>query len=328
MKRNLTVAAAAASLASLVAAAGALAATPKNHSQPTISGTAKVGSTLTVSNGGWYNTPTTYAYQWQRCASSESSCTDIAGATSQRYTVTSADNGDHLRALVTASNADGKATAASGLTALVGGSVSGGPVNTARPSITGDAVVGSTLTASSGTWTGASSFTYRWLQCGRFGGSCVSIVGATGRTYNVRLADSYGTLRVAVTAHNTSGTTTVRSAPSDVVQPLQQLSVQQANEAPRITFLSLKRLGLRVYARFRVCDDAAKGVTVFERDQKAGKLAYVRKFTVTPNQCTVATRSWKPAPRFRTRGRFVVTLRAMDKSRASSRFVSRSLVKR
>jgi hypothetical protein len=100
------------------------------------------------------------------------------------------------------------------------------------------------------------------------------------------------------------------------------------NKAPTIAFLSLKRLGRRVYARFRVCDDAAKGVTVVERDSKARALAYVRRFTVTPNRCVVATRSWVPAPRFRTKGRFVVTLRAIDKSRASSRFVSRSLVRR
>jgi hypothetical protein len=57
-------------------------------------------------------------------------------------------------------------------------------------------------------------------------------------------------------------------------------------------------------------------------------LAYVRKFTVVPNRCVVATRSWVPAPRFRTRGRFVVTLRAVDKSRASSRFATRSLIRR
>jgi len=35
-----------------------------------------------------------------------------------------------------------------------------------------------------------------------------------------------------------------------------------------------------------------------------------------------------PGAAVRTKGRFVVTLRAIDKSRASSRFVTRSLVKR
>ena len=184
-----------------------------------------------------------------------------------------------------------------------------------------------TLTAENGTWSNApSSFRYQWVQCDRFGGTCVDVPGATGKTYGVRFADVYGTLRVDVTARNSSGATTRRSTPSDVVEPLPPTTVP-GNKAPTITFLSLKRLGQRVYARFRVCDDAAKGVTVVERDSKAGASAYVRRFTVTPNRCVVATRSWVPAPRFRTKGRFVVTLRAIDKSRASSRFVSRSLVR-
>jgi hypothetical protein len=111
------------------------------------------------------------------------------------------------------------------------------------------------------------------------------------------------------------------------VQPLEPVVVP-GNKAPTIKFLSLKRLGQRVYARFTVCDDGAKAVSVIERDSKAGALGYVRRYSVVPNSCTTATRSWVPASRFRTKGRLVVTLRAVDKSGASSRFVSRSLVRR
>ena len=309
----------------LILASSAFAAAPTNTTPPNVSGTAKVGSTLTVSNGTWSNSPTSYTYQWQRC-SSTTSCTDIANALGQSYVVRNADGGFRIRADVTATNADGQATVHSNLTSTV--AASGAPVNTGRPSVTGDAVVGHQLTAENGTWTNApTSFRYQWVQCDRFGGTCVDVPGATGKTYGVQLADAYGTLRVDVTARNSNGATTRRSTPSDVVEPLPPTTVP-GNKAPTITFLSLKRLGQRVYARFRVCDDAAKGVTVVERDSKAGALAYVRRFTVTPNRCVVATRSWVPAPRFRTKGRFVVTLRAIDKSRASSRFVSRSLVKR
>jgi hypothetical protein len=325
MRRHFLPALLATLVAGFILAATASAAAPVNTAAPTISGTAKVGATLTVSNGTWSNSPTSYTYQWQRC-SSTTSCTDIANAVGQSYVVRQADGGNRLRAQVDAINADGKATANSDLTSVV--AATGVPVNTARPSITGDAIVGSTLTAENGTWTNSpTSFGYRWLQCDHFGSSCVFIPGATGKTYNVRFDDVSGTLRVDVTAKNASGSTTRRSAPSDVVNPLPVVTTP-GNKAPTITFLSLKRLGLRVYARFRVCDDAAKGVTVIERDSKARVLAYGRKFSVVPNSCVVATRSWKPAPRFRTKGRFVVTLRAVDKSGASSRFVSRSLVKR
>jgi hypothetical protein len=310
-----------------VLAATASAAAPSNTAAPQISGSAKVGQTLTVSNGTWSGTPTSYTYQWQRCTSSStSSCIDITGEVGQTYTVRAADGGNRLRAIVGAVNADGKSTASSDLTTVVPST--GVPIATTRPSISGDAIVGSTLTADPGTWTNSpTSTSYQWLQCDRFGAECAPVVGATGKTYGVRFADVYGTLRVTVTAKNASGSTTRRSNASDVVEPIQPVVVA-GNRAPRITFLSLRRLGARVYARFRVCDDAAKGVTVYERDTKAGALAYVRKFSVVPNSCVVATRSWLPAPRFRTKGRFIVTLRAVDKSRASSRFVSHSLVKR
>lgn len=311
-------------VAGLLLAAGALAAAPSNTTAPAVTGTAKVGSTLTVSNGTWSGSPTGYTYQWQRCTST-TSCADITGATQQTYVVRSADAGNTLRAVVTAENADGKSTANSNMTSTVASS--GGPVNTVRPSISGDAVVGSTLTADPGTWSGSPTFTYQWLQCDQFGSGCTPVTGATGKTYGVRLSDVSGTLRVDVTAKDANGSTTRRSTTSDVVEPL-PIVTTPGNRAPSIVFLSLKRVGTRVYARFRVCDDAAKGVTIYERDSKAGALAYVRKFSVVPHSCTVATRSWFPAPRFRTKGRFVVTLRAVDKSRASSRFVTHALINR
>jgi hypothetical protein len=311
-------------VAGLCLAASAFAAAPGNTTPPAVSGTPKVGQTLTVSNGSWTNSPTSYAYQWQRCTSS-TSCTGIAGATTQTYVVRNADVGRTLRAVVTATNADGNSTANSNQTATV--AASGGPQNTSRPSVTGDATPGGRLTASNGTWNGSpTSFSYQWLQCSGAGSACTRITGAVGRSYTVRLSDVYSTLRVDVTAKNAEGPTTIRSTPSDIVVPLEPVTTP-GNKAPTISFLSLKRVGTRVYARFRVCDDAPKGVEVVERDTKTAQLAYVRKFNVTPTSCVTATRNWLPASRFRTKGRYVVTLRAVDKSGASSRFVSRSLVR-
>jgi hypothetical protein len=323
LKKPLLAAVAASTLAGLVLASTAAAAAPANTTPPALSGTAKVGQTLTVSNGTWSGAPTGYAYRWQRCTSS-TSCVDVSGATGKSYLVRAADAGDTLRAVVTATNADGSSTADSNQSATV--AASGAPVNTARPTVSGDAVVGGTLTVDTGTWSGApTSYAYQWLQCTGAGAACTPVPGATGKTYGVRLGDVYSSLRVDVTAKNAEGQATRRSSKSDIVVPYVPVA-SPGNQAPSISFLSLRRLGSRVYARFRVCDDAAKGVTVFERDAKAGKLAYVRKFSVVPNRCVTASRSWRPAPRFRTKGRFVVTLRAVDKSRASSRFATRSLV--
>ena len=102
----------------LFVASSASAAAPANTTPPNVSGTAKVGSTLTVSNGTWSNNPTSYTYQWQRC-SSTTSCIDIGNAVGQSYVVRNADGGDRIRADVTATNADGQATVHSNMTSLV-----------------------------------------------------------------------------------------------------------------------------------------------------------------------------------------------------------------
>ena len=325
MKRKSLLAQFAAIAAGLALAANALAAAPSNTTAPAVSGTAKVGQTLTVSNGTWTGSPTDYSYQWQRCTSS-TSCTSIIDATENTYVARNADVSHTLRALVTATNADGLSTANSNQTATVT-AATGVPVNTVRPSISGDAIVGETLTAANGSWTNnPTSYRYQWLQCDSFGGSCVP-TGFTGQNYSPRLADVGGTMRVLVTARNANGSATVRSSASDVVRPL-PVAAAPTDKAPTVSLLSLKRLGVRVYVRFRVCDDAPKAVEVIGRDSKPGYLAYSRKFSVVPNSCVVATRSFTPAPRFRTRGRYTVTLTAVDKSGKPSRPVSHTLVKR
>jgi len=83
-------------------------AAPSNQVPPTISGNAKQGKTLTAAPGTWSNSPTGYAYQWERCAAGDSGCSGIAGATSATYQAAGGDVGKRLVIEVVAVNAGGR----------------------------------------------------------------------------------------------------------------------------------------------------------------------------------------------------------------------------
>lgn len=72
-----------------------------------------------------------------------------------------------------------------------------GPVNTVAPAIASSAVIGTLLTVTPGTWTGATTLTYQWQ---RNSGSWVDIGGATNTTYTPVDADFGRALRVVETA--------------------------------------------------------------------------------------------------------------------------------
>src|SRR5919201_1067295 len=91
---------------------------PKNLTPPAISGTVKVGRSLTATTGSWQRV-SSYAFQWLRCDSASASCGPIAGASASTYTVSSGDAGHTLRVLVTASNKNGTAAAVSAATQVV-----------------------------------------------------------------------------------------------------------------------------------------------------------------------------------------------------------------
>ena len=294
------------------------AAVPNNTSPPTITGTAREGNTLTAHNGSWANAPTSFTYQWQRCGADGTGCADITGATNQTYTLTSADADHTVRVQVTAKNADGQATASSAPTDVV--SSRSAPVNTAKPTISGTPRVGEELTASNGTWTGgATSFTYQWQRC-TSSTTCANVDGATARAYGVRSADVGNTLRVAVTAHNASGSTATASSDQTATvtgNTTTVVTTVRGNHAPSLSFLSLRRVGTLVYSRFRVCDDSTARVNVTERDTKPGVLAYTRHFLVHAKPCATYSRHWGLAARFR-HGTYTAKLQARDRQGAAS----------
>ena len=173
---------------------------PANTAPPAITGVAQVGSTLTTTTGTWTGSPTSFSYEWSRC---NGSCAPITNPTNT-YVPVAADIGATIAATVTATNAAGPGTAATSAptAAVVAAPPPAVPTNTGLPTIGGVAQVGSTLTASNGTWTGSpTSFTYQWSRCN---GTCTPVASSTN-TYVPVAADVGSTIAAAVTATNTIG---------------------------------------------------------------------------------------------------------------------------
>jgi hypothetical protein len=93
------------------------AVAPTNTVAPSISGMTQVGDTLTVSNGTWTGSPTSYADQWLSGGS------PISGATGSTYVPVTGDIGAMLTATVTATNATGSTPATSAAVGPVTASV-------------------------------------------------------------------------------------------------------------------------------------------------------------------------------------------------------------
>jgi hypothetical protein len=172
--------------------------TPVDSVAPSITGTASRGSTLTAVPGTWTPAATSYTYQWQSSANG-TTWTNISGATGATYVPATSVESDRVRVIVTAVNPFGSAGATSAATAAVARSA---PAVTAAPVVSGNAKVGSVLTATSGTWSGlGNAYAYQWQRSSN-GTTWTAIAGATGATYTPATADLNDAVRVVVTATN------------------------------------------------------------------------------------------------------------------------------
>ena len=121
-------------------------ARPFNTREPSISGTARVGSTLQANRGEWGGeTPITYAFAWLRCNAQGGDCSEIPGANDTSYEVRDADAGRTLRVRVTARNDAGSRSAVSNPTGVVGGNQpeppASGAINVSNLQASGDRLV-------------------------------------------------------------------------------------------------------------------------------------------------------------------------------------------
>ena len=197
-----------------------LAAPPAVTAAPSITGAAVLGASLSALTGTWSPGDVTFAYQWQR-GTAAAGYVNIAGATTATYTLTSADVGQLVRVMITATNGDGSTSASS----LATTTVLRPPANTVAPGVPSGTLMDShTLTADRGTWDTATSYTYAWLRCPATATSVTSActnVG-TGANYTLTTSDIGSAMVVLVSGISAGGTTTAASGFTGTVvgQPL------------------------------------------------------------------------------------------------------------
>jgi hypothetical protein len=198
-----------------IGAAGTFA----NTSAPSVSGTPQSGQVLTASTGEWSDMESvSYSYQWQSCDRYGEHCEDIEGATSATYTTVTANIGDALRVIVTASDGGHSSSQSSSVTQPIAAAAA--PVIEQQPQITGTALQGHVLTASTGTWSaeGSIGYGYQWERCNT-SGECSAIEGATASAYTLTEADVSSTIRVVVTATHSSTSATAVASTTATIEP-------------------------------------------------------------------------------------------------------------
>jgi hypothetical protein len=190
-------------------------AVPDDTVGPVVSGTTKVGSVLSTTNGSWTHSPTSFSYEWDRCDTSGSACRPV-GSNRTTYRLQSADAGSTIRVTVTAKNAYGAARSTSSPTGVVA-PAGAAPTSTAAPQIGGVPRDGQTLVASTGNWSNSPTrYDYQWLRCDTNGSNC-SGFGGGNSSQKLSSSEVGHTVRVTVSARNQFGTNKATSAQTAVV---------------------------------------------------------------------------------------------------------------
>lgn len=189
-----------------VAATSSSTARVTTSSSPKITGVFIVGGTLKATPNTW-TTGTSFRYQWYADGAV------ISGATSSTFVPGSAQRDKQISVSVTGIKAGyASVTRTSSRSVKI--------ALTAAPSVGGTLMVGSTLTARTGTWTAGTTFTYQWYANG------AAVSGATrssftpsrsyvGKTIMVRIVGSKsGYQTVARSSGTTSGVKSGKAWPA------------------------------------------------------------------------------------------------------------------
>ena len=158
----------------------------------------RIRATLTDPDGRITNT----RWQWAYSSDGQSGWSEIIGATSETYTVTTGDTGEFLRATVNYDDGDGADKDAAAVTSVAVGVDDDGSVSLSSSSPTVGETVTATLTDPDGGVTGA---VWQWAYSSTGTSNWNDISGAHSRTYTVVTDDLGSYLRASVIYDDAAG---------------------------------------------------------------------------------------------------------------------------
>ncbi|WP_034610606.1 hypothetical protein [Cellulomonas sp. URHD0024] len=194
---------------------------------PGITGTARVGSTLTASAGAWTPADAATSLQWYVGAD------PVADATGSTFVPRAADVGAVVTVRVQGTRDGYNLLETSSLpTAAV---ARGAFISAPAPTVSGTPRVGSELTAVTGTWLPAATFTYAWK-------SGTTVVG-TASTFTPTSAELAKTITVSVTGARDGYTSATRTATANAA-----VASGRFTTVPVPTLTGTPRVGVRLTA--------------------------------------------------------------------------------
>jgi hypothetical protein len=267
-----------AGVASLATAGGASAiggAGPTLGATPTVAGLPTQGSRLVATPGSWTGSGTVaFAFQWYRCDTMGARCEALRGVTERGRRIGPGDVGHTLSLEVRATDETGTRTVYASLVGPVAG-VPTALALKARPLVSGDSVLGSTIRVDPGRWQPEpTGFNFQWARCNLEARACTPIAGATGETHQIGEADLGHPLAAIVQARSRAAARAVFSVatpvavaergttgPSSTGAPLVATVVQQGKKLSGATGIWSGSGTLRYAFQWYRCDAAGAHCT-------------------------------------------------------------------
>lgn len=267
---------------------------PSNTVAPVISGTAAFASTLTATNGTWSGNPTGYTYQWQRASTAAGTYSNISGATSQSYTLTSADIDNYLKVNVTAANAGGNASVLSAATSQITKATQATlTLSLSATSKTFPYSQALTLTPSGGTGTGLSTYS----------------IATGGSASGCALSDSTATPTLTASSNGTCLIRVTKAADTNYLEAVSASATFTFNRATPTSLIITSTSGI-----------FAQNLTL---TTSGGQSTANDTFSVTSGPCTVSGSTLTPTA---SGSCFVTAFRAADGNYSATNSISTEIV--